>query len=54
MTVRELLAMYPNATTDDEVSEGYGDGYLPLEIALDEEVAHYWYDEDRNYLEISI
>ena len=55
MRVRELLERYPNAIVEDNIIyEGYGDGCVDLELALDEEVNNYYYDENTKIIEISI
>jgi hypothetical protein len=55
MTVREFLEKYPNVIIDDNmVFEGYGDGCLPIECCLDDEIQNYYYDKEKNYAEIYI
>lgn len=55
MTVREFLRQHPNVTIEDNlVGEGHGDGWIPVEDCLDDEIQNYYYDEERNYAEIYI
>ena len=55
MTVKELLKRYPDAIIEDNIIyEGYGDGYINLELCLDEEVNHYYYDKNTKNIKIYI
>ena len=55
MTVREFLEKYPNVIIDDNmIFEGYGDGCLPIEHCLDDEIQNYYYNKEKNYAEIYI
>ena len=53
MTVREWLEQHPQAIVE-EIGEGYGDGWLSVEDALDEEIRNVWYDEETKIAEIYI
>ena len=53
MTVREWLEQHPEATVG-EIGEGYGDGWMSVEDALDEEIRDVWYDEKTKIAEIYI
>ena len=55
MTVREWLAAHPEAiVADNMIGEGYGDGWLSVEDALDEEVCNAYYNEKTKEAEIYI
>jgi hypothetical protein len=55
MTVREWLAAHPGAiVADGMIGEGYGDGWLSVEDALDEEVRNSYYNEKTKEAEIYI
>ena len=55
MTVREFLENHPGVIiADNLVGEGYGDGWVPVEDCLDEEIQDYYYDAESNYAEIYI
>jgi len=55
VTVREWLAAHPEAIiADDMIGEGYGDGWLRLEDALDEEIHNVHYNEQTKEAEIYI
>lgn len=53
MTVREWLEQHPEAIIE-EIGEWYGDGWMPVENALDEEIRDVWYDEKTKIAEIYI
>ena len=54
-TVRELLKAHPEAIiADDMIGEGYGDGWLSVEDALDEEIRNVYYDKKTKIAEIYI
>lgn len=55
MTVREWLASHPDAiVADDMIGEGFGDGWLRIEDALDEEIRSVYYNEETKEAEIYI
>mgnify|MGYP003292196920 CR=1 FL=1 len=55
MTVREWIQQHPNAIiADDMIGEGYGDGWLRVEDALDEEIRNVYYDKKTKIAEIYI
>lgn len=55
LTVREWLAAHPEAIiADNMIGEGYGDGWLSVEDALDEEVRNVYYNEETKEAEIYI
>ena len=51
MTVREWLEQHPQAIVG-EIGEGYGDGWMSVKEALDEEIRKVWYDEETKIAEI--
>lgn len=53
MTVREWLEQHPEAIVE-EIGEGYGDGWMSVKDALDEEIREVWYDEKTKIAEIYI
>lgn len=54
-TVREWLKAHPEAiVADDMIGEGYGDGWLSVEDALDEEIRNVYYDKKTKIAEIYI
>ena len=54
-TVREWLAQHPEAiVADNMVGEGYGDGWLKVEDALDEEIRNVYYNNKTKEAEIYI
>ena len=54
-TVREWLKAHPEAIiADDMIGEGYGDGWLSVEDALDEEIRNVYYDKKTKIAEIYI
>ena len=54
-TVREWLKAHPEAiVADDMIGEGYGDGWLSVEDALDEEIRNVYYDKKTKVAEIYI
>ena len=55
MTIREWLLAHPEAIiADDMICEGYGDGWLRVEDALDEEIRSIHYNEETKEAEIYI
>ena len=55
MTVREWLLAHPEAIiVDDMIGEGFGDGWLRVEDALDEEIQNVYYNEETKEAEIYI
>ena len=55
MTVREWLKAHPEAiVADGMIGEGYGDGWLSVEDALDEEIRNVYYDKKTKIAEIYI
>ena len=53
MIVREWLEQHPEAIVE-EIGEGYGDGWMSVKDALDEEIREVWYDEKTKIAEIYI
>ena len=54
-TVREWLKAHPEAiVADGMIGEGYGDGWLSVEDALDEEIRNVYYYKKTKIAEIYI
>lgn len=55
MTVRDWISSHPEAIiVDGMIGEGYGDGWLTIENALDEEIRNVYYNEATKEAEIYI
>ena len=55
MTVREFLEQHPDAIIEDNlIGEGYGDGWIPVEDCLDDEIRSLYFDDKTKIAEIYV